>query len=162
MPEDSSLEMRIEFPDEGITGSLLCTSLGNNLFRVDSVPFLLSSIRYKDVIEAEPSSHGSLRFLRVAVASRWRTFDYILSRERFESKSVQLLFRDLESHGVHCELMCGGMLFICVPPASDLDPTPWVASLGDPPATPVRTVLNMQSTCAPGPHASSSSLFQGH
>jgi hypothetical protein len=38
----------------------------------------------------------------------------------------------LEDRGVHWEQVFGGLLFICVPPDLDLDPTPWVKRMVEP------------------------------
>jgi hypothetical protein len=81
---------------------------------------------FGDIGELAPSENGSLRFVRVAEQAGWRTFGYILSSSKIDSDSGQSLLKELEEKGEHWEQVFGGLLFICIPPDLDLDPTPWV------------------------------------
>ena len=59
-------------------------------------------------------------------ASGWRTYDFIVPPHRIDSEWGQALLRELEARGGHWERVFNGLLFICIPPGLDLDPTPWV------------------------------------
>lgn len=116
----------IEFPDEAITVSVPYTRVGVGRFRLDGVPLGVEAAGFKDVIEAEPAEGGRLRFRRVVEPSGWRTHEFILPAPRIDSEWGQSLLRELDAHGAHWERVFGGLLFICIPPGLDLDPTPWV------------------------------------
>jgi hypothetical protein len=119
-------EPLVEFPAEALTVTVPLTAVGDRLYRLDGVPVGVASAAFGDVIEAEPSEGGRLRFLRVAEAGGWRTFDYLVSPHRIDSAWGQALFRELEARGGHWERICGGLLFICLPPGAEFDPSPWV------------------------------------
>ena len=116
----------VEFPNEAVTVSVPYTRIGEGRFRLDGVPLGVESAGFKDVIEAEPAEEGRLRVRRVVESSGWRTYDFILPAYRIDSEWGQSLLRELEARGGHWERMFGGLLFICIPPGLDLDPTPWV------------------------------------
>lgn len=118
-------EAVIEFPDDHVTVSVPATPVGDRLYRLDGVPIFVESAAFGDVIEAEPSADGRLRFARVAEPGGWRTFDFILSPHNIDSENGRWLLRELEARGGHWELVFGGLLFVCVPPGVDLDPEPW-------------------------------------
>src|SRR5262249_8184444 len=49
----------------------------------------------------------------------------LLPPGRIDSERGQAVLRELEVRGVYREQVFGGLLFICVPPDLDLDPTAW-------------------------------------
>ena len=124
MADDVQLTMRfageedslVEFPAEGLTVSVPYTRVGEGLYRLDGVPVGVESAGYRDIIEAEVTEVGRLRFRRVAERSGWRTYDYILPPGRIDGEWGQLLLRELEARGGHWERVFGGLLFICLPP----------------------------------------------
>ena len=120
-------EPLVEFPAEGMTVSLPLSPVGENLYRVEGVPVMVEGAAIGDVIEAVQGEDGRLRFVRVAEAGGRRTFDYILTPGKINSAWVQLLLNALEDRGGHWECVFGGLLFVCLPPVFDIDPTPWVA-----------------------------------
>jgi hypothetical protein len=122
-------EPLVEFPAESLTVSVPLTPVGVGLYRVEGVPFGIESANYGDVIEAEPTENEWLRFIRVAEAGGWRTFDYILPPHKINGESGQSLLRELEARGGHWECIFGGLLLVCIPPGLDLDPDAWVDSL---------------------------------
>jgi hypothetical protein len=115
-------EAAIEFPAEGLTTSCPVMRVGSGLYRLDGVPIGAESASYNDVIEAEDLGGGKLRFRRVAQASGWRVYDYVLPRGWLDSESGKQYLSDLEAKGAHWERVFGGMLFICVPPELAFDP----------------------------------------
>jgi hypothetical protein len=116
----------VEFPAEAVAASCPVTKVGERLFRLDAVPLFTESAGYRDVIEAEQMGEGRLRFVRVVEPSGWRMYDFILPPHRIDSERGQKLLRELEARGGYWERMFSGLLFICIPPELDLDPTPWV------------------------------------
>lgn len=119
-------ETAIEFPAEAVTASCPVTKLGERLFRLEGVPLFTESAGYQDVIEADEVAEGRIRFLRVAERSGWRTYDFIVPAHWIDSEWGRALLHELDARGGHWERVFGGLLFVCVPPGSDLDPTPWV------------------------------------
>jgi hypothetical protein len=122
-------EPLVEFPDEGVTVSVPLTRVGERLYRLDGVPAFAESAAFGDVIEAEPAEEGRLRFVRVAEPGGWRIFDYIVPACKLDGEWAQALYDGLTARGGHWERIFGGLLFVCIPPGLDLDPSPWVESL---------------------------------
>ncbi len=119
-------EPLIAFPAEGITVSVPLTPVGYRLYRLDGVPVFIESAAFGDVIEAESLADGRLRFVQLTEPGGWRTFDFVLPPYQIDSEWGQSLLRELEARGGHWERVFGGMLFVCIPPGLELDPTPWV------------------------------------
>jgi hypothetical protein len=124
----------IEFPAEGLAVSVPYTRVGDDLYQLDGIPLGVESAGFLDIIEAEAVGEGRLRFRCVAQRSGSRTHDYALPPGRIESEQGQTMLRELEDPGVYWEQVFGGLLFICVPPELDLDPTPWVKRMVEPEA----------------------------
>lgn len=122
-------EPLVEFPLESATVSVPLTEVGEGLYRLDGVPFGIESVGFGDVIEAEVVEEGRVRFICIAERGGWRTFDYMLSEEMVERVRMESLIKEVDARGAHWERLFGGLLFICVPPDSDFDPTPQVMGL---------------------------------
>jgi hypothetical protein len=122
-------EPLVEFPAEGVFVNVPLTNVGDRLYRLDGVPVFAESAAFGDVIEAEPSEGGRLRFIRVAKPGGWRTYDYLLPAYKLESEWGQSVLRELEAQGGHWECVLGGLLFVCIPAELDLDPSPWVKTV---------------------------------
>lgn len=116
-------ETSVEFPDEQMSVTLELTQLATRLFRIDSVPVMVEAASFGDIIEAEPATDGGLRFVRVAEAGAWRTYDFMLSADLIESQRVTAIQDRVLSLGGHWERVFGGILFLCLPPTTDYDPT---------------------------------------
>jgi hypothetical protein len=133
MADDVALAVRfgneeplIEFPADGLTVGVPVIPVGDRLYRLDGVPVLAESAAFGDVIEAEPTEGGRLRFIRVVEPGGWRTHQFVLPAHKIDSEWGQSLLRALEARGAHWERVFGGLLFVCIPPGLDLDPAPWV------------------------------------
>lgn len=136
MADDIALTVRIgsdeplvEFPSEGVTVSVPLTRVGDHLYRLAGVPFLVESAAFGDMIEVGPCEGGRLRFVRVFEPGGWRTFNYMLPAYKLDGEWAQSLLAELTARGGHWERVLGGLLFVCVPPGSDLDPSPWVETV---------------------------------
>jgi hypothetical protein len=116
-------EASIEFPGEGVTTSATVTKVGAALYRVDSVPVMIKSVKFRDVIEADEVEGKALRFRRVVEKSDWRVFGFLLAREVGESEKISTVLRRVEEVGGHWERLFGGCLFICLPPDVGWNPT---------------------------------------
>jgi hypothetical protein len=116
-------ETLIELPAEGVTTSATVTMVAEGLYRVDSVPVMIESVKFRDVIEADDVDGKVLRFCRVVEKSDWRVFDFLLAREAIESEKISTVLRRVEQIGGHWERVFGGCLFICLPPEVAWNPT---------------------------------------
>jgi hypothetical protein len=116
-------ETSIEFPAEGVTASATVTKVGEKLYRLDSVPVMVESVKFRDIIEADEIDGKALRFRRVAQKSDWRVFDFLLANADRESDKIHRVLRRVEQVGGHWERVFGGCLFICLPPNVDWNPT---------------------------------------
>ena len=113
----------VEFPDEQATAKIELRQVGPRLFRIVSVPLMIEAVRFGDIIEAEACTDGGLRFVRVAEPGGWRTYDFLLSADMIESERITTIKERVLSLEGHCERVCGGILFLCLPPTTDYDPT---------------------------------------
>jgi len=122
-------ETVIEFPEEDLAVTVPVTRLGENLFRIDAVPFWAKSAGLDDVIEVTRLSENRYRFERVIKPGGWRTFCYCTDSQGLASPKGQLLLEGLEARGVYWECVFGGVLFICVAEDVDFDPGRWVEAI---------------------------------
>jgi len=113
----------VEFPEEQITVTLELTQVGPRLFRIGSVPMMVEAASFGDIIEAESCADDHLRFIRVAEAGRWRTYDFLLHPELIGSERITKIENHVLSLGGHWERVFGGVLFLCLPPTTDYNPT---------------------------------------
>jgi hypothetical protein len=122
-------EPLLEFPAERVTVSVPLTPVGDRLYRLDGVPIFAESASFGDVIEAEPGEGGRLRFVRVAERGGWRTYDFILPAHKIDSEWGQTALEELAARGGHWERVFRGLLFVCIPPGLELDPSAWVETI---------------------------------
>lgn len=120
---DSETAKLIEFPDEQTTATLELAPIGPRLFRIESVPFMVEAACFGDVIEVDPITNGNLIFVRIAERGGWRTYDFLIPAELIESEHITAIQDRVLSLGGHWERVFGGVLFLCLPPTSDYDPT---------------------------------------
>jgi hypothetical protein len=124
-----SVEMRgeretpIEFPAERTTTTAAVTLVGDGRYRLDTMPLFVEGATFGDVIEADLQSDGKLVFRRVVERSQWRVFGVALTKETIGSDRLAKVLAKAEELGAHWERVFGGLLFICVPPEIDWDPT---------------------------------------
>jgi Domain of unknown function (DUF4265) len=120
---DSKTAKSIEFPDEQTAATLELAPIGPRLFRIESVPFMVEAACFGDVIEADSTTNGNLIFVRIAERGGWRTYDFLIPAELIESEHITAIQDRVSALGGHWERVFGGVLFLCLPPTSDYDPT---------------------------------------
>lgn len=101
--------------------SLPVTELGDDLVRLEAIPFMTEAANLRDVIKVQRRPDGSLEFAFVVVRSNWRTFTFFLSLQEAESPCTREFCSRLLSMGCYWELDLGGCLFVGVPPDLDVD-----------------------------------------
>jgi len=100
------------------TEGLLVTPMGANLYRMEKDSVLrLGKVSYHDIIEAEPQTDGTLRFLRVRTRSGLKTVCWVLSRTAAESPALFPLLDKVIAVGGYWERIFGGVLLLHLPPA---------------------------------------------
>ena len=117
MAEKRTLE--ISYPD-GSSEGLLVSSVGPNLYRLEESSMLGEAV-FGDVIEAELTQDGSLRFKCVAAPSDMTTVNCLLTPEQMNAPGLQLLLDRIMSLGGNWERALGGLLMIHLPKSVDLD-----------------------------------------
>lgn len=78
---------------------------------------------FGDVIEADSITDGNIRFVRISERGGWRTYDFLIPAELIESEHITAIQDRVHSLGGHWERVFGGVLFLCLPPTSDYNPT---------------------------------------
>src|SRR4051812_22096288 len=116
----------VEFPEENLSVTVPVTRVGEDLYRLEAVPVLVEGAGFRDVVKADRVGEGKLRVRRVAERSGWRTYEFIVPPWKIDGETGQALLRRLEELGSHWERVLDGLLFVCIPPDLDLDPTEWV------------------------------------
>jgi len=124
-------QIQVEFPDDGMTATLAVTQVGDRQFRLESVPMMIDSASFRDVIEADRLDETTLRFVKVVEPSGWKVFEFYLLKERLESQEMRELLQRVKSTGGHWEQFLGGCLCICLPPGDRWDPTEAVEGTGE-------------------------------
>jgi len=112
---DSTGEVHLTFQD-GSSERLLVTPLGPNLYRLEESS-ALGEASYHDIVETEPQTDGTLRFIRVATPSGLKTVSWILSKVKIESPAMSALLDKVISVGGFWEIIFGGVLLVHLPPA---------------------------------------------
>ncbi|MDP8979751.1 MAG: DUF4265 domain-containing protein [Acidobacteriota bacterium] len=71
--------------------------LGNNLFKIDNIPFFVTGISCEDVVEASADSEGELRYKSLVTSSPHNTLRVILFRESPDTRPLADRVSDLRS-----------------------------------------------------------------
>jgi hypothetical protein len=122
-------ETLIEFPAENLTASAVVKRIDDGLYRIDTVPMMVKSANFRDLIQADYLTSGKLRFRRVVEASNWRVFDFLLLRDSLESEEIRRVLLRVERIGGHWERVFSACLLICLPPDVDWNPTTEVSQV---------------------------------
>jgi hypothetical protein len=109
----------ISYPD-GSSEGLLVTSVGHNLYRLEESSLLGEAV-FGDVIEAEQTQEGGLRFKRVAAPSDLITVNCVLTHEQMRAPGLQPLLDRIMTLGGNWERALDGLLMVHLPQTVDLD-----------------------------------------
>ncbi len=74
---------------------LWAESLGNNLFKIDNVPFFVKGISCEDIIEAFADSKGDLRYRSLVKQSTHSTLRVIVFRDSPDARTLEERVADL-------------------------------------------------------------------
>jgi hypothetical protein len=118
MPDDYT---KVQFYDADVGyENLWAVALGNDLFRIESVPFFIYEISRNDVVLARPASDGRLQFLEVVRPSTNRTLRTRLRSYMAEDPDGRSLIGSLKQLGCEVEVLRSRLLAINVPRTADL------------------------------------------
>lgn len=117
---DDPDDINVHFPQEGTTMSLPVTDLGDDMVRIEAMPFAIEGVNFRDVIKVKKRADGSLEFVCVVEPSNWCTYTMFLSREEAEGPEIQRFCARLWDLGCYWERVFVGCLLIGVPPDLDM------------------------------------------
>jgi hypothetical protein len=105
---------------DGMTGeSFWAESLGDDLYRLDNIPFYAYDIHYQDVVRAVPHEPGQMpTIVDVAQPGGHKTLRVMFDAE-LEEDDVKRLLEGLTSRGVQFEHADGYFYALNVPPDGD-------------------------------------------
>ncbi|MGO8786921.1 MAG: hypothetical protein ACLQVL_05995 [Terriglobia bacterium] len=113
--DDQIWEVRMTFED-GSSERLLVTPLVPNLYRLEASS-VLGEASYHDIVETDPQTDGTLRFVRVVTPSGLKTVSWILPKVQIESPALSPLLGRVITVGGFWERIFGGVLLVHLPPA---------------------------------------------
>src|SRR5437879_12102043 len=108
-------EVQITF-QHGDSEGLVVTPLGPNLYRLEESS-VFDEASYHDVVETEPQTDGTIRFMRVLTPSGLKTVSWILPQAQFESPALSALLDRVMAVGGNWESMLGGVIRLHLPRA---------------------------------------------
>jgi len=121
MNNDSLVKVHIDLPNHWAIGgeSLWATPLGNDLFRIENVPFFAYGLNFLDIVHATPDSDGLVFEIRkVVTPSGRRTYRAKFKKEVVREKQVELL-ASLEVFGAKYERADSRNVAIDIEPTGD-------------------------------------------
>ena len=120
MPADDDNLVKIGIRDgDGDVETPWAQRLGNNLFRLDNIPFFAYRISADDIVEAFPEADGFLMFRRVVKKSGNRTLRMILT-EPVDIEPGPTLLAELKRLGCTFEGATEKLICVNIPPSACL------------------------------------------
>jgi hypothetical protein len=105
---------------DGVEGeSFWAESLGDDLYRLDNIPFYAYDVHYQDVVRAVPREPGSLPILVEAVRPSGHKTLRVMFDAELEEADVKRLLEGLTARGVQFEHADGYFYALNVPPEGD-------------------------------------------
>ena len=121
MSEESLVKIHIDLPNHWAVGgeSMWATALGDDLFRIENVPFHAYGLNFLDVVSATPDSEDTIpEIRRVVKASGHRTYRVIFSKETDREKQEELLDK-LMQYGASYERADRTLVAVDIKPSGD-------------------------------------------
>ena len=120
-PEDSLVKIRADVEHvDGLTGeSFWAESLGDDLYRLDNIPFHAYDLHYRDVVRAVPRAPGQMpTIVEVVKPSGHKTLRVLFDAE-LQDEDVRRLLDGLAARNVAYERSRGHFYALNVPPDAD-------------------------------------------
>jgi hypothetical protein len=121
MNNDNLVKLHIDLPNHWAIGgeSLWATALGNDLFRIENVPFWAYGLNFHDIVQATSDSDELKPEIRkVVTPSGRRTYRVMFEKEVVREKQVELL-ASLEVFGAKYERSDSRYVAIDIEPSGD-------------------------------------------
>lgn len=113
--------VKIEFDDgQGRTEMITASTVGKNLYRLNSSPLFAYSVSLNDVVRASAGEGKLLRFKSVKEKSGNRTLRVIFSRYSTRSKEARPFLKEIKRFGCSYEIKQSHLLSINAPPEVEL------------------------------------------
>ena len=123
MSRQSTILVTIDFPEIGCSvANIEVTPLGNSTYRLEEPVPLSECTTIYDVIKAKRIDDKTIRFIRVAEHSNWKTYSYCIQKQYVDSAELDAVLAQIETNGARWEQVFGGLLFVYVPPNSEYNP----------------------------------------
>jgi hypothetical protein len=119
---DQQREWQVSIPSEGVAFSAICSRLGENQYRLDSIPGFVESLEYGDIFEAEQSG-DELRFINIVSRGGRCNYSFLLTTSAREGPALRAVLTRVEQLGGVWEQIFGGTLCISMPANVEYDPT---------------------------------------
>jgi hypothetical protein len=113
----------VDFPDEGFSITMDVVDLGDHRYILLGVPLDSETYSIGDTVVAEPREDGGLSVLDKAEKSEWRTSFYYLPRSLVEGQEIETIFAQVEDLGGYHHQVFEGLIFICLPPGVEYNPS---------------------------------------
>lgn len=123
----------MDVPEEGgiVDGTL--TEVGEDLVRVDSIPFMSDRVKFGDVVRVRRLGRpGEFEYVETVVPTTWRCVTLALSREVVEGPALQRIGTRLHALGCVWDRVFGGLLLVAIPPEAQAGTEDLVGRLFDP------------------------------
>lgn len=121
MSKDNLEKVHIDLPNHWATGgeSMWATPLGNNLYRIENIPFYAYGINFLDIVYATSDTEEHIPEVReIVTPSGRRTYRVIFSKEMHRDKQVELL-DSLDKYEASYERANDTMVSIDIKPSGD-------------------------------------------
>ena len=114
-------ELEINFPGEiDVIETLRATRIDDGTYRLEESSGF-AEVFYGDVIEVLLEPTGPTRFVRLISRSGLQVSTFILTEQILESEDLQVLLDRIVAVGGNWERTYGGVLFVHLPPHTDVD-----------------------------------------
>lgn len=94
MHEEALVKIHIDLPHHWAIGgeAFWATPLGNDLYRIENVPFYAYGLNFHDIVKATPESNETIPEIRELIeASGHRTFRVFFEKEVDQEQQIELL-----------------------------------------------------------------------
>jgi hypothetical protein len=120
-PEHDRVEIRAEIAGlEGLGGeSFWAEPLGDDLYRLDTIPFYAYDIHYRDVVRAVPQEPGAMPTVIEVVRPSGHKTLRVMFEARLSPEEVEHLLESLAGRGVQIERSPDHFYALNVPPDRD-------------------------------------------
>ena len=114
------IEIREQLEGDVYVETPWAVPLGDNLYRLDNIPFYAYRLSWGDILEAEPREHDMPLYLRVVEKSGHRTMRVILDPPSDQSEESQSVLDTLRKLGCTFEGVNHVYIAVDIPPDVDL------------------------------------------